>query len=835
MRKQFKKIVSAVLSAAMVLSVASGVNLKSASAADEPAAGAETTTDEAGFTAMIGFQTNDYDCRDSYDDEYYSTGQKYLEWLKEQDPEVDLSNVQTCNGRNIYYNGNTAAANKKTLQLRQPEKVELNKDAVVTDAKMTADGEYTVSINNLNLNVNPDGKEEADGEIFNMLYIAADIPMSNATGVEVRASSVKIDGEEVASDVVLPQKSSHKKYGQFMVADAYDPDKYADGVAYGKEANALSKIPEQSIEITFSISGVDWNSPKYQPKEIDFSAPLETEDPNATTAPIPTTAPITKTKISQPFDIGVVSNVNIALTKEVADPEAENGKIQASVFGTAEYWNLLKTSIIDETTKKPSYGDHQQTFYESATGSVHITETGEYKLTVTALADSEDMAGDGAIWLPIVPNQMPKDFNLVGNTITVGDKTYAWGGKLYADGVDAAAGKAGSARLSVCNQWASDSQKDVANPVKSAIPVKTGDQITFTFSVTAEAPEQPKVTPVPTAPPAAKSYNAYLGFQTDNWLFRDPWNKSETGLKAKDYNYKSQIGLNYGGKTTGINAKIKDAKIVQGTTKYTISISGVNLKTLKGNDAKATAATKFNMLYITTDIPRSMKSVKCTDAVLKLDGKEIKKYKTVPYKGDVNDYYQLMLADAYAPADGTKNAEYPSGKELKILPTDSIEVSFSISGVNFDKTPVGPTKGKSFTKGNFKYKVTKNSVKSAKTKKTSTGTVTVVGLSKKGKKAKKLSVPASLTQKKGKFKVTALKAGALKSTKVSSVTLGKNIKKLPKNAFKGCKNLSKLTLKAKLSSVKKGAFKGCTKTIKIAGASKKSNLKKIKKVYKKAK
>lgn len=828
MRKQFKKIISAVLSAAMVLSLGSGVNLKSASAADEPAAGA----DEAGFTAMIGFQTSDYDCRDSYDDDYYSTGQKYLEWLKEQDPAVDLTNVKTCNGRNIYYNGNAAAANKKTLQLRKPENVELNKDAVATDVKMTADGEYTVAINNLNLNVNPDGKEEAAGEIFNMLFIAADIPY--AAGVEVKASSIKIDDEEIATDVVLPQKSDNERYSMFMLADAYNPDKYESGsLAYGKEDAALNKIPEKSIEITFSISGVKWDSPKYEPAEIDFGTAAPTEDPNATQAPIPTNAPITKVAISKPFDIGVVANVNSALTKEVADPLGENGKVTASVFGTKEYYNLLATSIVDEQNK-PSFGEHKQTFYESAGGSVHITETGEYKLTVTALADTDDMTADGAIWLPMVPNEMPKDFNLVGNTITVGDKTYAWGGKLYADGADAAAGKAGSARLPVCNQWAVDNQKEQANPVKSVIPVKTGDTITFNFSVTADAPEQPKPTPTPTAPPAAKSYNAYLGFQTDNWLYRDPWNSAETGIKSKDYKYTSQVALS-DKKTSAFDAKIKDAKIVQGTTKYTISISGVKFNEIKGSEATATTATMFKMIFISTDIPLSMKGVKCSDATLKLDGKEIKKYKTVPCKGDASDYYMLMLADAYAPDDGTKGAEYPSGKELKTIPTDSIEVSFSISGVNFDKSTVGPTKGKTFTKGAFKYKVTKESFKSAKTKKTSAGAVTVVGLSKKGKKAKKLSIPATLTQKKGKFKVTAMKAGALKSAKASSVTVGKNIKKLPANAFKSCSNLSKLTLKAKLSSVKKNAFSGCSKTITVKGTAKKQNVKKIKKAYKKAK
>ncbi|MDE6853053.1 MAG: hypothetical protein K2J67_11330, partial [Lachnospiraceae bacterium] len=584
MRKQFKKIISAALSAVMVLSLSSGVNLKLASAEDEP------TTEDPGFTAMVGFQTSlDYDARDSYDDYYYGVGQKYLSWLAEQDATFDIAaHNEKQNGRNIYYNGNGATVNAKTLELRQPEKTELNRDAVATDVKMTADGEYEVRIDNLNLTTNPDGSEEAAGEIFNMLYVAADIPLQDADGnaingnIQATASSVKIDGEEVAADVVIPQKSDNSKYVQLMIANAYQT-----GAAFGSATsdNPLDKIPQESIEVTFSISGVDWDSPNYQPKEYDFSAGVPTEDPNVT--PIPTLAPITKVTLSQPFDIGVVANVNIGLTTEVANPAAEGGKLQASVFGTADYWNLLKTSIISSKTGKAEYGDNLQTWYENANGSVHVTETGEYKLTVTALENSEDLTADGAIWLPLVPNKMPTDYNLVGNTITVGDKSYPWGGSLYTD-------SSGSVRLPVCNQWESDNLKALANPVKNVIPVNKGDQITFTFAVTAEAPKLPDPTPVPTAAPAANSYNAYLGFQTDNWLFRDPWNNSESGLKAKDFNYKTQIALNYNNKTTGINATIKDAKIVQGTTKYTISISGVNLKTLKGNDSKATTATKFN-------------------------------------------------------------------------------------------------------------------------------------------------------------------------------------------------------------------------------------------------
>lgn len=151
----------------------------------------------------------------------------------------------------------------------------------------------------------------------------------------------------------------------------------------------------------------------------------------------------------------------------------------------------------------------------------------------------------------------------------------------------------------------------------------------------------------------------------------------------------------------------------------------------------------------------------------------------------------------------------------------------------------GVKKGKTFTAGNFTYKVitvAKKTVKGGETVSTKTGKVTITGLSKKGKKAATLTVPA--TVKKGavaKYKITAIAASAFKGAKAKTITLNKNIKKLPKNAFANCKKLTTLKLKAKLSSVNKTAFKGCTKKITVSGTSKAANKKLIKKVYKNVK
>ena len=108
------------------------------------------------------------------------------------------------------------------------------------------------------------------------------------------------------------------------------------------------------------------------------------------------------------------------------------------------------------------------------------------------------------------------------------------------------------------------------------------------------------------------------------------------------------------------------------------------------------------------------------------------------------------------------------------------------------------------------YKVTGAKVKNP--------TVTYV---KPKKNVKKVSIPATITVKGVKYKVTAVSKDAFKNNKkVTQVTIDKNVKNIGKNAFYGCKNLKKVIIKTtKLTkkTVGKNAFKGIHKkaTIKV--------------------
>ena len=80
------------------------------------------------------------------------------------------------------------------------------------------------------------------------------------------------------------------------------------------------------------------------------------------------------------------------------------------------------------------------------------------------------------------------------------------------------------------------------------------------------------------------------------------------------------------------------------------------------------------------------------------------------------------------------------------------------------------------------------------------------------KNAATVNVPATVKISGKKYKVTEIKANAFKKNKkLTKITIGKNIKKIGKNAFLGCKNLNNITVKTSLltkKSVGKDAFKG---------------------------
>ena len=105
----------------------------------------------------------------------------------------------------------------------------------------------------------------------------------------------------------------------------------------------------------------------------------------------------------------------------------------------------------------------------------------------------------------------------------------------------------------------------------------------------------------------------------------------------------------------------------------------------------------------------------------------------------------------------------------------------------------------------------------------------------KSKNAKSVTVPAKIRINGKTFKVTQINAKAFTGKKIRTVTVGKNVRAIKKNAFRGSK-ATKLILKTRL--LKKTKIKGCLKNSKIKNvqvkvSTKKSVNKKYVKTYKK--
>ena len=134
-----------------------------------------------------------------------------------------------------------------------------------------------------------------------------------------------------------------------------------------------------------------------------------------------------------------------------------------------------------------------------------------------------------------------------------------------------------------------------------------------------------------------------------------------------------------------------------------------------------------------------------------------------------------------------------------------------------EKPTVAPAKkGATLTVSSKKIKVKVTS----SSKKNPTVTVTKIT----DKKAKKLTIPATVKVKGVTYKVTAVSDKAFKGNKkLTTVTIGSNVTKIGKEAFSGCKNLKKITVTAgKLKTISKNAFKGINKkaTITVKGTKK---------------
>ena len=133
---------------------------------------------------------------------------------------------------------------------------------------------------------------------------------------------------------------------------------------------------------------------------------------------------------------------------------------------------------------------------------------------------------------------------------------------------------------------------------------------------------------------------------------------------------------------------------------------------------------------------------------------------------------------------------------------DAIDTSKNVYSQQFIKGKL-PLNGTVFRVGSLKYKVTKSKAKN--------GTVAVCGV--KSKKIKSAAIGSTVWYKGYKFKITQVSNNTFKKcSKLTRVTIGKNVTSIGSNAFNGAKKLKQIVIKStKLKSVGKNAIKGISK------------------------
>lgn len=333
--------------------------------------------------------------------------------------------------------------------------------------------------------------------------------------------------------------------------------------------------------------------------------------------------------------------------------------------------------------------------------------------------------------------------------------------------------------------------------------------------------------------------HAYITYQTSSWDYRNSYKpRKDLGSDEHSWEY-----IQAAGSEVSADTKVTDIQITKDGT-YTIALNGIDLS----------GANSYNILGISTDISKNLyPGITVTDATLKIDEKTVTDAPLKLSAESEDDYYKFLFVNKWGKDNYPLTAVNDS--EKLAVPSKGIEISFKINGLskaladiasgNYINSETGEKtapqedqntentlkKGTVFTSGNFKYKVTKAASGSKD------GTVTLIGLSKKGRSAKSLTVAAVVKgSDKKTYAIRTISKKAFANANAAAVKLNKNITSIPESAFQNCKKLKTLTLNAPLKKVSKNAFNGCEKTITVKGAAVNANKKMLKKTsYKKFK
>lgn len=164
-------------------------------------------------------------------------------------------------------------------------------------------------------------------------------------------------------------------------------------------------------------------------------------------------------------------------------------------------------------------------------------------------------------------------------------------------------------------------------------------------------------------------YNAYFGFQTPSWSFRNSWCDKDYGVASDVFN--QVTGWDADNNAVVRPGTITDVKIA-GNGTYTVGVSGIG--EWIADELKSTEGI-FNLLFLSTDMPVD-EAIKITDVKLIVDGKSCHTDKEGFLNPDYTDHIEVLVQNIWN-ENKAEISYYP-------VPTDSIEIQFTVSGFAYD-------------------------------------------------------------------------------------------------------------------------------------------------------
>lgn len=162
------------------------------------------------------------------------------------------------------------------------------------------------------------------------------------------------------------------------------------------------------------------------------------------------------------------------------------------------------------------------------------------------------------------------------------------------------------------------------------------------------------------------TFNAYLMLQTPNWTFRDACD-SANGIGSEVW------GPHITNNDSKANYGVVIDAVIAGNGTYSVSIT--DFGTIFADDFAAAGQDYFNIIGISTDIPKSDK-IQITNVELLVDGQVRHTYDNAVLNPDAKEAIHVLVQNKWND-DVKEISYYPT-------PTESLEIRFTVSGFNYD-------------------------------------------------------------------------------------------------------------------------------------------------------